>query len=143
MSFRRKRESSDGGNAWNFETIEPNRAAPRKAARTLSCSLQERVQPPSQGFHDFRKSAAPSVEKPILALRQKIFGPPAPLVAVLAQRFVILPKASHQGFHGLEFSLDSADTREERRLLFGLGRRRCVRHGWMIARKGYRSLNTL
>jgi hypothetical protein len=103
------------------------------------CSLQERVQSPGQRSDGFRESPAPSVKKPILALRQKIFRPPAPLVAILAQGFVIFPEASDQGLHGLKFSLDSADPREKRGLRPKLGRRRCVRHDWMMAPKGYRS----
>jgi hypothetical protein len=111
----------------------------QKASGERGSVLQERVQSPSQRFDGFRESPAPSVKKPILALRQKIFRPPAPLVAVLAQGFVIFPEASDQGLHGLEFSLDSADPREKRGLRPKLGRCRCVRHDWMMAPKGYRS----
>ena len=101
--------------------------------------LNERVESPGQGFHGSLNPLAPSTKKSFLDLRQKIFRPPAPLVAVCAQGFVIFREASDQGFHGFEFRLDGADPREERGLRFGLGRRRCVRHGWMMARKGYRT----
>ena len=111
-----------------FETIEPNSGRHGKRRGSAGSVLYERAQSPSQRFDGFRESPAPSVKKPILALRQKIFRPPAPLVAVLAQGFVIFPEASDQGFHGLEFSLDSADPREKRGLRPKLGRRRCVRH---------------
>jgi len=83
-----------------------------KRRRAPVCSLKERVQSPSQGFGGFRKSPAASVKKPILALRQKIFRPPAPFVTVLAQGFVIFRQASDQGLHSLKFSLDGAHARE-------------------------------
>jgi hypothetical protein len=122
-----------------FETIEPNSGLPRKTSWSAGSVLYERVQPPSQRFDGTRESPAPSVKEPILALREKIFRPPAPLVAILAQGFVIFPEASDQGLHGLKFSLDSADPREKRGLRPKLGRCRCVRHDWMMAPKGYRS----
>ena len=99
----------------------------------------QRVQAPGKSFHGFGNSPAPPVKKLLLALGEKKLGPPSPLVAVLAQGFMIFREAGDQNFHCLEFGLDSADTREERGLRLGLGRCRCVRHGWMIARKGYRS----
>jgi hypothetical protein len=101
------------------------------------CALEKRVQSPSQRFGGLNKSAAPSVKQSILALRQKIFSPPAPLVAVRAQGFVIFFEAGKLGLQGMEFCLDDAQAREERRLR--LGRYRCVRHKGMMAPKGYRS----
>jgi hypothetical protein len=103
----------------------------------------QRVQASGKSFRGFGDSPAPPVKELLLALSEKKLGSPAPLVAVLAQGFVVFREASDQGFHCLEFGLDSADTREERGLRPSLGRRRCVQHGWMIARKGYWSLNTL
>jgi hypothetical protein len=103
----------------------------------------QRAQAPGKSFDGFGNSPAPPVKKLLLALGEKKLGPPAPLVAVLAQGVVILREAGDQGFHCLEFGLDSADAREERRLRPGLGPCRCVRHDWMMARKGYWSLNTL
>jgi hypothetical protein len=101
------------------------------------------VQASGKSFRGFGNSPAPPVKELLFALGEKKLGPPAPLVAVLAQGFVIFREASDQGFHCLEFGLDSADTREERGLRLLLGRRRCVRHDGMMARKGYWSLNTL
>ena len=84
--------------------------ATESVAERQLCASHERVQSSSQGFGGFRKSPGPSIKKPFLALRQKIVGPPAPLVAVLAQGFVILPEASDQGFHGSS-SASTARTR--------------------------------
>jgi hypothetical protein len=103
----------------------------------------QRAQAPGKSFRGFGNSPPPPVKKLLLALGEKKLGPPSPLVAVFAQGFMIFREAGDQGFHCLEFGLDSADTREERGLRLGLGRCRCVRHGWMIARKGYRSANSL
>jgi hypothetical protein len=114
-------------------------------SRTLVDRLGEfaplplRVEPPGKRFRGFGDSPAPPVKKLLLALSQKKLGPPAPLVAVLAQGFVILGEARDQGFQGLKFGLDSADTREERGLWVKLAGCRCVRHGLVMARKGYRS----
>jgi hypothetical protein len=83
------------------------------SAKPRLCSLQERVQSPGQGFGGFRNPATPSVKKPILALRQKIFRTPAPLVAVPAQGFVILGEVGELALQGVKFGLDDAQAREE------------------------------
>ena len=75
--------------------------------------LKKRVQAPSQRRRNFRESLAPSVEESLLALRQKIFGSPAPFVAILAQGLMILLEAGDQGFQRVEFGLDDAQAREE------------------------------
>jgi hypothetical protein len=72
-----------------------------------------RIQASGKSFRSICDSPAPPVKKLLPALGQQMLGSPAPLVAVLAQRFVILCEASDQGFHGLELSLDRADAREE------------------------------
>ena len=73
----------------------------------------QRVQASGKSFRGFGNSPAPPVKKFFPALGEKKLGPPAPLVAVLAQGVVILREGSDQGFHGLEFGLDRADTGEE------------------------------
>ena len=75
--------------------------------------MPRRIQASGKSFRGVRNSPAPSVKELLLALGQQMLGSPAPLVAVLAQCFVILREAGDQGFHGLEFSLDRADTREK------------------------------
>ncbi len=111
-----------------------------RAARFASRNvLKERVQPPSEGLDGFLDALAPSVKKSPLTLRQKIFGPPAPLVPVLAQGLMILLEVGKQDLQGLEFGLDKAHAREERGLWLKLARCRCVRHGGIMAPKGYRS----
>jgi len=76
-------------------------------------SLEKRVESPSEGLRHFRDSLAPSVKKSPLGLRQKIFRPPTPLVAVLPQGLMVLLEVGNQGFQGVEFGLDNAQTREE------------------------------
>ena len=101
--------------------------------------MPQRVQAPGKSFRGSGDSPTPPVKELFFALSQKKLGPPAPLIAVLAQGVVILAEASDQGFHGLKFGLDNAYAREERGLRLRLGRCRCVRHGSMMAPKGYRS----
>src|SRR5580700_7847901 len=76
-------------------------------------SLHERVESPSEGFRHFRDSLAPSVKKSPLSLRQKIFRPPTPLVAILPQGLMVLLEMGKQGFQGVQFGLDDAQAREE------------------------------
>jgi hypothetical protein len=48
-----------------------------------------------------------------LGLRQKIFRPPTPLVAILPQGLMVLLEVGKQGFQGVEFGLYDAQAREE------------------------------
>jgi hypothetical protein len=89
---------------------------------------EKRVQPPGERRCGFRKALAPSVKEPPLALRQKIFRPPAPLVAVLAQGFVIFLEVDEKGFQLLKLGLDDAQAREKRGVRLQLEGRRCVQH---------------
>src|ERR1700733_16133118 len=111
----------------------------RGVAERRTSLLNERVESPRQGFHGRLNPLAPSTKKSFLDLRQKIFRPPAPLVAILPQGLMVLLEVGKQGFQGVEFGLDDAQAREERKVGLNLGRCRSVRHGGIIARKGYRS----
>jgi hypothetical protein len=122
-----------------LETMRIEFGLPRKASESAGQALNERVQPPSQGFDGRLNPLAPSAKKSLLGLRQKIFRPPAPLVAILPQGLMVLPEVGKQGFQGVEFGLDDAQAREERRVWFSLGRCRTVRHEGTMAHKGYRS----
>ena len=89
------------------------RGAAQSVAERRPSPLNERVQSPSQGFNGRLNPLPPSAKKSFLDLRQKILCPPTPLVAVLPQRLMVLLEVSKQGFQGVEFGLDNAQTREE------------------------------
>ena len=101
--------------------------------------MPQRVQAPGKSFRGSGDSPAPPVKELFFALSQKKLGPPAPLIAVLAQGVMILLKVGDQSLELIEFGLDNAHAREERRVWPNLGRCRCVRHERIMARKGYRS----
>jgi hypothetical protein len=90
-----------------------SRAAAESVAGGGQGRLKKRVQATSERRRNFREALAPSVEKSLLALRQKIFRPPAPFVAVLAQGVMILLEVGDQGLQRLDFGLDDAQAREE------------------------------
>jgi hypothetical protein len=74
---------------------------------------EQRVQAPGERRRGFRKALAQTVEKSLLALRQKIFRPPPPLVTVLAQGVVVFLEVGEKGFQLLKLGLDDAQAREE------------------------------
>jgi hypothetical protein len=110
-----------------------------KASRTGRAALKQRVQPPGERRRDFGEALTQPAKKSLLALRQEIFRPPAPFVAVLAQGLMVLPEVGEQRLQFLKLGLDNAQAREKRGVGPLLGRCHCVRHEGIMARKGYRS----
>lgn len=139
MADAKGKPAPDGAGEWLPTTVPMlGRRRGRRGRRGRGAS-KKRLRAPGERRGGFRQSLAPTVEKSLPALRQKIFGSPAPFVAVLAQGLKILLEIGDQGLQGLKFGLDDAQAREERRVLPKRGRCRCVRHGRIMARKGYRS----